>query len=65
MTIHWIVSSDVSNVVDRWLIATFTTVVSRMDMITPSTTTTATLSSARSRLVLAAVSVGAVTVRTT
>src|SRR3954463_1666207 len=46
--IHWIVSSDVSNVVDRWLIATLTTVVSRIDMITPRTTTMATLISARS-----------------
>src|SRR3954469_18834019 len=62
VTIHWIVSSDVSNVVDRWLIATLTTVVSRMDMITPRTTTTATLSSARSSFVSAAVSVVAVAV---
>jgi hypothetical protein len=49
VTIHWIVSSDVSKSPVRWLIATLTTVVSRIDMIAPRTTTIATVIRPRSR----------------
>jgi len=45
---HWIVGSVVWNSRASVLIATFTTVTSRIDMIAPSTTTQATIISARS-----------------
>ena len=48
MTIHWIVARSVSKSRESVLIATLTTVVSRIDMIAPSTTTLAIASSLRS-----------------
>ena len=49
MATHWIVGSVVSKSCASVLIATFTTVTSRIDMIAPSTTTAATAISPRSR----------------
>src|SRR2546429_870806 len=45
---HWIVSSEVWNSTDSLLIATSTTVMSKMDMMAPSTTPEPTASNLRS-----------------
>jgi hypothetical protein len=61
VTTHWIVVSEASKSIARRAIATLMTVVSRIDMIAPSTTTPAifsTVASSLSEVGLAAASAG-------
>src|SRR3954454_16981057 len=58
VTIHWIVGRSVSKSRASVLIATLTTVVSRIDMIGPRTTTLAMVSSRRSSLPSGSAAIG-------